>query len=219
MAWIPQNTLSHFEYGAGSWSKYYWDDDYNPGATFQLCLANCTTMAYGRPLENGYPAPVTQFRNANNWHNYVNTADDWVLLNYSNGMTLYPGDIVEWQAQHVAVVEETGTDPHVSASWYTDDNGHAYGNRTVAVMGGSTLQDVSNWMVSHHPNRFYRYVLLSSENNNAGGHAPPRYVIRYQGTPPEPPVPPSADITEIVIAGKITRSKKEATINVRFIQK
>lgn len=216
MAWIPQTQRSHFEYGAGSWSQYYWDHNNNPGATFQLCLANCTTFAYGRPLENGWSAPVTQFRNANNWHNYVNTADGWVLLSYSSGMQLLAGDIVEWQAQHVAVVEEDGTNPHVGASWYTDDNGHAYGSRTAAVIGGSTMQDVSNWCVANYPNRFYHYVLLSQENANAGGGAAPKYVLRYQGTQPDPPVPPTADITEIVLSGKIVKERKGVNINVRI---
>lgn len=216
MAWVPQTSRAHFEYGAGSWSIYYWNNSYNPGATFQLCLANCTTFAYGRPLENGWPAPVTAFRNANNWHNYVNTGGGWTLLNYTSGMQLLAGDIVEWQAQHVAVVEQDGTNPYIGASWYTDDEGHAYGNRTAAVIGGTTLQAVSNWMVANHPGRFFHYVPLSTENANAGGHAPPKYVIRYQGVQPDPPVPPTADLLQIVLAGKIVKDKEGVNINVRI---
>lgn len=216
MAWTPQSQRSHFTYGAGTWSEFYWNPAYNPGATFQLCLANCTTLAYGRPLENGYPAPVTQFRNANNWHNYVNTAAGWVLLDYTSGMQLLAGDIVEWQAQHVAVVEEDGINPLVSGSWYTDDNGTAYGSRTSAVIGGSTLQDVSNWMTSHYAHRFYHYQLLSVENNQAGGGSAPRYIIRYQGEEPTPPVPPTADLMTIVLSGKIVKEKKGLNINVKL---
>lgn len=218
MAWVPQTNRSHFAYGAGAWSQYYWSS-LNPGATFQLCLANCTTFAYGRPLENGWPKPVTAFRNANNWHNYVNYADGWDLITYTSGMQLLAGDIVEWQAQHVAVVEQNGTNPYIGGSWYTDDNGHAYGNRSVSVIGGSTLQDVSNWMIANYPNRFFHYVPLSTENANAGGGAPPKYVIRYTGTqPPEPPEPPSADLLQIILSGKITKDKKGMDINVKIFK-
>ena len=172
MAWGNQG-LSHYEYGAGSWSKYFWDSSYNPGATKELCMANCTTYTYGRVRENGLPRPVTQFRDANNWHLYVNTAENWQKLDYTSGMALQPGDIVEWQANHVAVVETNGTNPYVSASWYTDTV-----LRTDSV---SSLQVISGWMVSNVPNRFYHYVTLTTENSNAGDGQYPRYVLRYTG--------------------------------------
>ena len=188
MAWGNQG-INHYVYGAGAWSIYYWNASYNPGATFQLCMANCTTYAYGRVRENGLPIPVTEFRNANRWHLYVNTAAGWELLNYSNGMALQPGDILEWEAIHVAVVETNGTNPWVSGSWYTDDGGHSYGDRTPLGMGGSTLQDVSNFMVNNYPSRFYHYVTMTTENANAGGGAYPKYVIRYTGSSPSTETP------------------------------
>lgn len=183
MAWTPQSNLSHFEYGAGAWSQYYWDPAYNPGATFNLCLPNCTTLAYGRPLENGYPAPVTEFRNANNWHLYVNTGEDWYLMTYTSGMALIAGDIVEWSngEQHVAVVETNGTDPYISGSWYT--------SRSASLVGGNTLQDVSDYFSVNEPTRFYHYRRLSWENTNGGHGNEPSYVIRYGGTPTPPPTP------------------------------
>lgn len=80
-------------------------------------MSNCTTYAYGRVQENGLQPPVTSIHNAQNWHLYVNTSA-YDLLDYTSGMTLYPGDIVEWEYayNHVAVVEEEGTNPQVSAS-------------------------------------------------------------------------------------------------------
>lgn len=183
MAWTPQNSLSHFVYGAGTWSRYYWDPSYNPGATFNLCLPNCTTLAYGRPLENGYPAPVTEFRNAQNWHLYVNTGEDWYLMTYTSGMALIPGDIVEWSngENHVAVVETTGTDPYISGSWYT--------SRSSSLVGGNTMQDVSDYFSVNYPTRFYHYKRLSWENANGGHGHEPDYVIRYGGSPTPPPTP------------------------------
>lgn len=170
MAWGNQG-ISHYEFGAGNWSQYYWSNSNNPGASTSLCMANCTTYAYGRVMENGLPRPVTQFRNANNWHLYVNTSGNWTLLNYSSGMALLPGDIVEWQANHVAVVETSGTNPYVSASWYTD----------ASIRNTGTLSTISSWMVSNVPNRFYHYVPLTTENTNAGNGLYPVYVIRHSG--------------------------------------
>lgn len=187
MAWGNAGR-DHYVYGAGSWSVYYWNSSYNPGASFDYCMANCTTFAYGRVRENGLPRPITAFPDANLWHNYVNTADDWELINYTSNMQLQAGDIVEWEVNHVAVVETSGTNPYVSGSWYTGDDKTGSSNRTTAVMG-STLASVSAWMVANVPNRFYHYVTLSDENANAGGHASPKYVIRYNGSGPTPPTP------------------------------
>lgn len=184
MAWGNQGR-NHYVYGAGTWSKYYWNISYNPNADFENCMANCTTYAYGRVRENGLPAPVTRIVNANKWHTVVNTSAGWSLIRYIQGMTLQAGDILEWEAIHVAVVETNGTNPWVSASWYTGDDGTADSERSTAVMGDS-LASVSNWMVSHYSNRFYHYVDMRSENNNAGGGAYPKYVFRYSGSGPEP---------------------------------
>ena len=180
MAWTPQTNRSHYEYGAGSWSRYYWDRSVNPNATPELCLANCTTLAYGRVMEEGYPAPVTRILNANLWHTVVNTAEGWELLNYYSGMLLMPGDVLEWSAMHVAVVETQSTSPYVSASWYTPRD------------ESLSLQAISDYFQTTESlqNRFYHYVPLWRENNNAGDGADPLYVLRYNGSePPEPPTP------------------------------
>ena len=209
MSWGNQG-INHYVYGAGTWSRYYWNPSYNPNATFENCMANCTTYAYGRVMENGLPAPVTRIRNANLWHTVVNTSAGWTLLNYSQGMSLKPGDILEWAAIHVAVVETYGTNPGVSGSWYTDDDGHSTGDRTTAVMG-DTLASVSNWMVSHYSNRFYHYVNMTTENSTAGGGVYPQYVLRYNGsTPPEPGGDEEPEVTvspssyNVVMAGDQT---------------
>lgn len=215
MAWGNQG-INHYVYGAGSWSVYYWNSSYNPGATFQLCMANCTTYAYGRVRENGLPAPVTQFRNANNWHYYVNTSANWTLLNYTSGMQLKQGDILEWSAVHVAVVESNGTDPWVSGSWYTGDDGTAASDRSYLGMGGSTLQDVSNWMVANASWRFYRYERMTSVNSTAGGGAYPVYVLRYTGSTPPGPTPtttPSVTVSPASASGTMTSSQTYTDFN------
>ena len=195
MAWGDQG-INHYIYGAGTWSQYYWNTSQNPNATFENCMANCTTYAYGRVKENGLPAPVTVIRNANLWHTVVNTSAGWDVLNYYDGMYLYPGDILQWgdrekylagespqyrySAVHVAVVETRGTSPSISGSWYTGDDGTADSDRTTAVMG-NTLASVSNWMVSHYSNRFYHSTTIASESNRAGHGYAPLYVLRHTG--------------------------------------
>ena len=204
MAWIPQNSGNHFEYGAGSWSQYYWNPNYNPNATIPNCLANCTTLCYGRALENGWPAPVTSIPNGNKWHTVVNTAQGWSKISYTSGMQLYAGDIVEWASEdpdhiplpnHVATIEQDGTDPYQSSSWYTGDDGTGNSSRNTAIVGHN-LQAVSNWMVSNYPYRFYHYSTLSQENIQGGHNNQPRYVLRYQGA--QPPTPSENPVITIV---------------------
>lgn len=211
MAWIPRYTRNGIEYG-GTYSQYYWNSSINPNATFQLCLANCTTYAYGRVKEEGLPAPVTRIRDADLWHTVVNTSAGWSLLSYTQGMTLYPGDIVEWAAMHVAVVETTGTNPTVSGSWYTDDNGTAYGTRSTSVMG-STLQSVSNWMIANYPYRFFHSNTLTTENSNAGGGPYPVYVLRYTGSTPTPTTP---SISISPSSYSVTMSGSETYVDFAF---
>lgn len=87
-------------------------------------MPNCTTYAYGRPLENGDPAPVTSIHNAGNWHDYVNTAEGWTAIPYQSGVAK-PGDIIEWPG-HVAVVETvSGSTAYCSSSLYTGIHGRA----------------------------------------------------------------------------------------------
>lgn len=214
MTWGNQGR-THYVYGAGSWSQYYWSTSQNPNATFTDCMANCTTYAYGRVKENGFPAPVTRIAQANYWHTVVNTSNNWKKYNYTVGMMLYPGDILEWNAPHVAVVETEGTSPWISASWYTGDHGVAeypqgsgqWDTRSVAVMG-STLQDVSDWMnaTSSRQNRFYHYNLMTEENSRVDSGNDPLYVLRYE----DAPTPPTPTVVTPVIT--ITPSSYNVTM-------
>lgn len=205
MAWIPQNDRNHFVYGSGDWSKYYWNSNYNPNANITNCLANCTTLVYGRCLENGYPAPVTTIRNANLWHTVVNTSAGWSVMSYSSGMMLYAGDIIEWAssgANHVGIVEQDGTDPWQSSSWYTDDQGTGTGGRNTSIVG-STLAQVSTWMVNNYPYRFYHSERMSTENIGGGHNTTPTYIIRYSGA--QPPTP-TENLTITIVPSSYTRT-------------
>ena len=156
-SWTPRTNRTGLEYG-GSANPYYWDNANNPGASFYYCMANCTTYAFGRILEAGDPAPISGWHNANAWHAYL--INGWTVLPYSPH-TVMIGDLVEWVgASHVAVIE--AADPnlgilYVSDSYYIGDDGTVNSSRTLGGVMGSTLQSVSNWMITNYPGSFFHY--------------------------------------------------------------
>lgn len=197
--WYTRTTRSGLEYGGASHDNF-WNINYNPGATPRLCLANCTTYAYGRILEAGDLIPVSQFRNANNWHNYLTNGWTYEPFNASN---CEPGDILEWGGlyNHVAVVEyiENGI-VYYSQSSYT--------NRNTSL----SLQAISNYMINNYPSRFFSmgntsswkptYILKNPAHHSGGGPGPG----------PEPPGPgPQSNIGILAIMLNKKRRKKHGT--------
>lgn len=202
MSWSPRTTRNGIEYN-GSDSYYYWSSA-NPGATYSNCLANCTTLAYGRVLEEGCRAPVSSFIDAGNWHTVV--TNGWVAYSYSSYVSnIKPGDIIEWPG-HVAVVERvSGSTIYCSSSLYTGDHGRAYwppgsstyDTRSASVMG-STLQDVSDWMIANYAWRFYEYVDSNTITNVRLG-VQPTYILVNPDSGPGPGPTPTEDL-EITIS-------------------
>lgn len=185
--WTPRYSASGVEYP----NPYYWNPSINPNATFGNALANCTTYAYGRPIENGNPPPVTRIYDAKHWVDAVNTAEGWRKLDFS-WEAAKPGDVLVWSSNHVAVVERKNANGSltISESNYTGNHGKAYwggtyDHRTTDVMG-STLQSVSNWMFTNYPNRTWNLRDVWSAtwilSNPGTGYDP-------GPTPPGPPQP------------------------------
>lgn len=167
--WTPRQTRNGLEYG-GSAHIYYWDPSRNPGASYENCMANCTTYAYGRILEAGDPAPISGWYSAAAWHGNLINGWTYEAFDVNNCRV---GDLVEWYTSdrnHVAVIEYiTATTIYVSQSYYTGDHGQSYwqgdfDTRTAAVMG-STMQSVSNWMIANYPNRFFAYGAVTDAYN------------------------------------------------------
>lgn len=192
--WVRRNTRSGLEYG-GTSSAYFWEYSNNPGAyydpglgTYDLALPNCTTYAYGRILEAGDPAPITGWHNASAWHAYLTNGWTYVPFDFDD---LELGDIVEWSSSgrnHVAVVEEidhVNRLYYISQSFYTSDNGTASGYRTPAVWG-STKQSVSNYGISHYPNRFFIFSGWAYPYNGAA----PDYILKNPNPHTPEPVGP-----------------------------
>ena len=183
--WVPRTNRNGIEYG-GVASVYYWTN-VNPGASYENCLANCTTLTYGRILENGDPPPTSGMPNAGAWPWAL--TNGWTYEAYSPH-TIRQGDILCWESQnHVAVIE--GWDANLgviycSHSYYTGDHGVAYWNghydyRTSAVMG-NTMLSVCNWMIANYPDRFYHYGSIYD-----AGLGTPEWILRNPNSIPDTP--------------------------------
>lgn len=219
MSWNPRiNDASGLEYG-GYAHDYYWNIDYNPDARFSSCLADCTCLAYGRCLEEGCRPPLQYTRDwslpaASNWNNRL--INGWEAKDYSvYYASAKPGDIVQWvNGNHVAVVEVNSYGTlYCSSSLYTGDHGSAYyppntsnyDTRSTSVMG-STLQDVSNWMLANYSWRFYEYQTADflSERRLYGNY--PQYILVNpdSGGGPTPPPTPTENLTISIMPASYT---------------
>lgn len=174
-----KKTNSNGMYWGESLHKYYWealDKIFNSYANkLEYCMADCTIFCICEQFENNRPSPVIRDINANLWHTVSNTKEGWNVIDYVDGMTLRAGDIVEWEANHVATIEEEGINPLISASWWTNYDGTSKGTRNGAI---GTLEEISNFFKNNYQYRFYHSCLLSEENRMGGNNKPPRYVHR-----------------------------------------
>lgn len=179
--WTPRTSRAGLEYG-GTAHDYYWTQAYNRYANFYNCLANCTCYCYGRVQEEGDPAPLAYdpeepVPGASHWMWYPNEADGWSVSQFSGHQAeVQPGDIFVWDSgNHVAVVETVITSRSwtISESIYTGNDGTVSSDRTAAVMGGSSMENVSDWMIANYPTRFFNYRTLDIDN----GGSWPDYVL------------------------------------------
>lgn len=198
--WTSRTNRSGIEYG-GSSHDYFWNKNINPNATPALCLANCTTYAYGRILEAGDLAPVSIIKNANNWHNYL--TNGWTYQGF-NPNDCEPGDILEWNVNgnHVAVVEyiENGI-VYYSQSSYT--------NRNVTW----TLQDISDYMINNFPSRFFSMGNTSSWKPNLILKNPAHHSGGGPGPGPTPPGPhPIMNVS--IISNLINKKRRKKHVKI-----
>lgn len=223
MAWSERTGYTGLFYGDNQHANYWaWLGDNTDFWAFDNCMANCTVYAIGRQYEAGRPKPVTVMKNANLWHQYVNTSAGWTLLEYYKNMPLLAGDILEWTspANHVAVCETSGTDPVISGSWWTDNNGgSSMNNRTTGGKMGSTMESVSNFFKTKYTWRFWHNNHKIYTEAGMGYNLWPTYVLRYSGEEPSPaPTPtPTPDYDEVDIAIYATINKRRNKRNVKII--
>lgn len=174
-------SIDKVRYG-GLYHYFFWDPKFNPLATVENCMANCTCFVLGDCGVTGSPRPVSRAVGAANWHEYL--TNDWSCINFDPSKVKV-GDIIQWvKGVHVARVFkiENGV-IWVRGSFYTGEHG-------TSRQGGSydtrntfqTTQQVSDFMVSKYPNRFYHEVTLEKESSMVG--AQPEHILVMPSTIP-----------------------------------
>lgn len=206
MAWTPRTTNSGLQPG-GSANAYYWDISNNPYASYSNCLANCTTLVYGRVLENGQSAPTPfALYDAGYWNAHL--INGWTAKPYSSyHSNIKPGDIIEWNG-HVAVVEAViNGKAYCSSSLYTGDHGRAqwpvgsgiWDTRTPSIMG-STFTEMWNWFYNNNYGwRVYEYVSEDTITDVRMG-IQPSYILVNPDTPGPGPGPTPTVTPDITIS-------------------
>lgn len=173
-------TIDKIKYG-GLYHYFFWDPAFNPLATIENCLANCTCFILGDCGVTGTARPVSKAVGASHWHEYV--ANDWKATPFESSK-IKVGDIIEWDNNpHVARVFkiENGI-PWVRGSFYTGENGVSIlsdGNYDSRTSFGS-LEEVSDFMIKNYPSRFYHEWPLDKESRKVGSD--PNYILVMPNT-------------------------------------
>lgn len=222
MAWTIRNSNAGLIPG-GSANNYYWNVNNNPNATYNNCLANCTTLAYGRVLENGQQPPVSRIVDAGNWHNYV--TNGWVPKPYNSyHSSIKAGDIIEWPG-HVAVVEQVINGvAWCSSSLYTGDHGRAqwpvgsgiWDTRTPSIMG-NTFLEMWNWFYNNNYGwRVYEYVSENTITSTRIGASPTYILVNPNSIEPPTPSTENLEISINPSSYSVTMSSNEDYVDFTF---
>lgn len=159
----------------GKYHDYCWNYSYNPNATIENCLANCTTLAIAFSYIHHLPYPVSRIVSAKNWNKVL--VNGWKAVPYGS-CEIKVGDIIQWVDNvHVAtVIDIKEGEPYLGCSWYTGIHGTAmYDGEYDTRDGLYTLQQVSDFMYTDYPYRFYHEATLYEESQRVGGL--PEYVL------------------------------------------
>lgn len=176
-------TIDKIKYG-GLYHYFFWDPAFNPLATLENCLANCTCFVLGDCGVTGTAKPVSRAVGAAHWHEYL--TNGWTLSNFESfdSPKIRVGDIIEWTGvPHVARVFkiENGI-PWVRGSFYTGENGvstlpdGSYDTRK----SFSTMQQFSDFVIKNYPSRFYHEWPLEKESRKVGAN--PTFILHMPNT-------------------------------------
>lgn len=136
--------LDDFRYGA-KYHQFVWDPKYNPNATIQNGLANCTTLAVSFSYILKTPYPVIMIKSASVWDKYL--TNGWTCEDYGS-CDIKVGDIIQWVEHcHVAtVIGFQNGEPLLGCSWYTGIHGKSTWNGQYDPRTGiSSLQELSDF--------------------------------------------------------------------------
>lgn len=159
----------------GLYHYFFWDQAFNPLATIEDCLANCTCFVIGDCGVTGTPRPVSRVVGAKDWHLYL--ANDWTCLDFSPSRVKV-GDIIQWvKGNHVArVFKIENGEIWVRGSFYTGENGKSMLNGGYDTRERfKSLQEVSEFMEKNYPSRLYHECKLSDESKACG--ADPEHIL------------------------------------------
>ena len=186
--------INGLEYG-GKYHRYFWDKSVNPLATVESGLADCTCFVLGDCAYDKLPQPVSPVKNANLWHTC--TTNGWYVVPFSED-NVEVGDIVEWaEGCHVARVTKIvdGT-IFISGSFYTGIHGRAMWNGQFDTRDGiNSLQELSDFMITNYPTRFFHYWSLENENRWVGYS--PTYILKQPSS--VNPVPQNTKVDQIEV--------------------
>lgn len=167
-------TINDLSYG-GRYHNQFWNPQFNREANIQNALANCTTAVIGFCLVEENPSPVSVISDASNWHNYL--TNGWKCIDFDE-RKVKVGDIIQWVDKcHVCKVADIqdGT-IFINGSFYTGEHGVTYYNGKYDTRTRfKSLQELSNFMVSNYPTRFYHYWTLDKESQMVGGR--PEHIL------------------------------------------
>lgn len=154
-------------------NKYYWDVSRNPYASIINGLADCTCFAYGAIIEDGHRPVVSRVCNADSYHKYLINGWSYVPFDINK---LEIGDIIEWSKKcHVAVVSDK--QKNISGSFYTGMHGRAYWDGKFDTRSFVSLKEMSDWMTTNYPERFFHHWDIETENRWVGGE--PEYILKH----------------------------------------
>ena len=167
-------TINDLSFG-GRYHDQCWNPKYNKEANIQNALANCTTAVIAFCLIEKNPLPVSTIANASNWHNLL--INGWRCIDFDKSKVKV-GDIIQWVDKcHVCKVADIvdGT-IYINGSFYTGEHGVAYYQGKYDTRNRfNSLQDLSNFMTSEYPTRFYHYWTLDKEAQMTGGQ--PEHIL------------------------------------------
>ena len=154
-------------------NRFYWDINLNPYASVLNGLADCTAFSYGAIIEDGHRPCVSRVCNANNYHKYL--INGWSYIPFDEDK-LEVGDIIEWSAKcHVAVVSDK--QKNISGSFYTGIHGKSRYNGKFDTRNFVSLKEMSDWMTTNYPTRFFHHWSIEEESRWCGGS--PEYILKH----------------------------------------
>jgi len=204
-------TINDLSY-TGKYRQFFWDANYNPNATIENGLANCTTAVYGFCLVEGNPVPVSRIVSANQWHEYL--INDWVEIPFEIDK-VEVGDIIEWvDGCHVAKVGDViDGKPFINGSYYTGEHGVSVYNSKYDARPFTSMETMCDFFIRNYPDRFYHYWSLEKESDMVGNE--PTFILKHPKT--VLPVADNSSVDQVETTDNTLRIRLEPNLNAKIV--